>query len=211
MIIDAEAVRQSQLRHVWHLVCEWTALEFVGPPGMLSGDTAVGNPGGHYRLLRHIASQFRDALIIEMGVFLRGGGGVLWEGGGYVQRRASARVHAGLFVHASMRMHAASMITEGVCVCVRVCPRVYVRVSGTMHGGSAIALASGSKTNSVVTYNIVDDFSPNAAACGMTGLYFTTSPCSLLRLFPLYYYLIFTSPRSSRLLPECCCVWSVYS
>ena len=143
--------------------------------------------------------------------FCGGGGGVLGVGGGYVQRRASARVHAGLFVHASMRMHAASMITEGVCVCVRVCRRVYVRVSGTMHGGSAIALASGSKTNSVVTYNIVDDFSPNAAACGMTGLYFTTSPCSLLRLFPLYYYLIFTSPRSSRLLPECCCVWSVYS
>lgn len=90
MIIDAEAVRQSQLRHVWHLVCEWTALEFVGPPGMLSGDTAVGNPGGHYRLLRHIASQFRDALIIEMGVCVRGEGG----GGGYVHGRASAREHA---------------------------------------------------------------------------------------------------------------------
>ena len=118
-------------------------------------------------------------------------------------------------VLASMRMHAAGMVTEGVCVCVSVCVclcvcpcvsvcvRVCPCVSGTMHGGSAIALASGSKTNSVVTYNIVDDFSPNAAACGMAGLQFTTSPSTLLRLLPLYYYsslftassLFATSPR----------------
>jgi hypothetical protein len=97
------------------------------------------------------------------------------------------------------------MITEGVCLCVSVCVCVCVCVcvSGTMHGGSAIALASGSKTNSVVTYNIVDDFSPNAAACGMTGLHFITSPSTFLRLLPLYYYsslftassLFATSPR----------------
>jgi len=68
LIIDADAVRHVLLEHAWHLVCEWTALEFIGPAGMLSWDTAVGNPGGHYRLLHHIASQLRDSLIIEMGV-----------------------------------------------------------------------------------------------------------------------------------------------
>ena len=29
---------------------------------------------------------------------------------------------------------------------------------GTMHGGSAIALASAHESNKVVTYNVVDDF-----------------------------------------------------
>ena len=38
---------------------------------------------------------------------------------------------------------------------------------GTMHGGSAMALASGHESNRVVTYNVVDDFSTNAAACGL--------------------------------------------
>mmetsp|Transcript_25201 Transcript_25201/g.83188 ORF Transcript_25201/g.83188 Transcript_25201/m.83188 type:complete len:167 (-) Transcript_25201:883-1383(-) len=38
---------------------------------------------------------------------------------------------------------------------------------GTMHGGSAIALAAGSRKNRVVTYNIVDDLTPNMRACGM--------------------------------------------
>ena len=40
---------------------------------------------------------------------------------------------------------------------------------GTMHGASALALASGHSSNRVITYNILDDFSPNARACGMTG------------------------------------------
>ena len=39
--------------------------------------------------------------------------------------------------------------------------------TGTMHGGSAIALATGHHTNHIITYNVVDDFSTNAAACGM--------------------------------------------
>ena len=90
------------MSRTWHLVCEWTALEFVGPAGMLGLDvpaktnlsatngtrgglapegltgvrgegwllglpSAVGNPGGHYKLLYHIASQLRDELIVELG------------------------------------------------------------------------------------------------------------------------------------------------
>ena len=44
-LIDPERILQADLRRVWHLVCEWTALEFVGPAGMLSYGSAVGNPG----------------------------------------------------------------------------------------------------------------------------------------------------------------------
>lgn len=40
---------------------------------------------------------------------------------------------------------------------------------GTMHGASALALASGHVSNRVITYNILDDFSTNARACGMSG------------------------------------------
>lgn len=39
---------------------------------------------------------------------------------------------------------------------------------GTMHGASAIALASGDSSTMVVTYNVISvDFERNAAACGM--------------------------------------------
>lgn len=41
--------------------------QLLGPAGMLAEGGAVGNPGGHYRLLSHIASQLRNALIVEMG------------------------------------------------------------------------------------------------------------------------------------------------
>ena len=41
--------------------------QLVGPAGMLSEGGAAGNPGGHYQLLAHIASQLRGALIVEMG------------------------------------------------------------------------------------------------------------------------------------------------
>jgi hypothetical protein len=36
---------------------------------------------------------------------------------------------------------------------------------GTMHGGSAIALASAHESNKVVTYNVVDDFTVSGHAC----------------------------------------------
>lgn len=33
LTIDAQRIREANLEVVWHLVCEWTALEFVGPAG----------------------------------------------------------------------------------------------------------------------------------------------------------------------------------
>jgi hypothetical protein len=41
-VYKASHMLPAQLEVAWHLVCEWTALEFVGPAGMLSFHTAAG-------------------------------------------------------------------------------------------------------------------------------------------------------------------------
>ena len=106
MILDPAAVGAMDLSPIHQFVCEWTAAELLSPAGMVTA-SAAGNPGGHYRLLAHLATVAPPGLIVEL---------------------------------------------------------------GSMHGASALALALGGATrgSNVVTYNIVDDFRPNARACGRT-------------------------------------------
>jgi len=59
LVIDPAKIRSTDLRRAWHFVCEWTALEFVGPAGMLSYGSAAGNPGSVERGARGLVERVR--------------------------------------------------------------------------------------------------------------------------------------------------------